>query len=212
MKTSLGQMAVLLAVSTLSLCGCTQKEEVPWEPASTALEVTKDGLIKETILENLDESWYSGEELARMITASVTGYNQEFGSGAISEEEVTVDEGKVTVKLTYKSYEDVARYNQVPFYSGSMLGAQMEGYLFDTSFYKISKSQISGAVMDNQEPLSHKEYQVAIADTAHMVHVPGNIVYISANASLVDTNTAKASSTEAAEDMDQSYIYVIYEF
>ncbi len=223
----------LLSVSIL-LTGCSQinqiKEQGSWEPTSTSLEVNKDGTLTETIIDTLGEAWYSGTELEQMIQSSVAAYNESHGEGAVTAVSYAEEGGQVKAVLTYKSQEDYAGYNNVPFYEGSMLGAQLDGYLFGSDFVQVSNGTM-GERISNEEALSHKEYQVLIMDESHTVRVPGKIAYVSANAQVTDSRTAvpagegstdeiqiaedtseQAAGEVSAEDMDKTYVYVIYEF
>ncbi len=228
------QLSAAIALSTLVLSGCGKKEEA-WVPNTTALQADKSGKITETIVDSLDQTYYNGQELQSMIDSSVAEYDQQAGADAVTVTSSQIENGSVRVQMDYKSAADVAGYNNMPFYNGSMIGAAMEGYLFYNEFYKVTKEGVSSETITNEEPLSHKEYKVLISDLNHEVEVPGKVVYFSANAELTGERRVKPaesavkadvdslvlpSSTEqlggdalkAAEDQEKTYIYIIYEF
>lgn len=230
-----------LAAAMLGLGGCGAAEHakklLPRKaeaPKQTTLEADSDGTIRETVIDTLDQSWYSSQELQDMVDTSVAAYCREQGEGAVRVDRFTVQESTVTLAMTYRSAQDYAGYNNVSFFNGSMLQAQLEGYLFDHEFRLVEKGVSSEETVSSEVPLSHKEYQVLITDASHAVVVPGKAVYISANARAADAYTVvpgeeeraqeglelpssqvyiqEQSSRENAGDLDRTYIYVVYEF
>ena len=114
----------------------------------------------------------------------------------------------------------------------------MEGYLFYNQFRRVSDGQAESDTISNEEPLKHKEYQVLVTDASHLIKVPGDVVYLSVNASpmgrkevqpaketveepktegLVLPSSAvyveeKADEPVSAKDLEKNYLYIIYEF
>ena len=131
----------------------------------------------------------------------------------------TFAHGDIRIVLEYAAAEDYAAFNNVRFYNGSMLGAQMEGYRFETSFQLVAKDgTVSEQKVPADGPVSHKEYQVLVTDRSHKVEVPGNIVYVSAPSQVEDRRIV--TPLTAAEDTDQSAVseqeagllYILYEY
>lgn len=218
------------------LGGCQKKQEEPWVPENTAIQVQEDGTLKETIVDRLDQSYYDPAELENMIRSSADTYNKENGEGAVTVDEFTAEDKRVTVRMTYLSSQDYRDFNQVPFYSGSMLEAEIEGFRFAGNFLKVNKGTAVGEPVASDEPLSHKEYSVLIVDASYMAEVPGDVMYVSMNAlpadrrivQPADTGAESAEETEAeglvlpssavyTEDKEAGndgteLIYVIYDF
>lgn len=251
-----GKIVRLTAVvmCTLMLSGCDLQEtlkdvELPeavenilgisaWEPGETNLVVQEDGTLTETVIDKLDQSYYNASELEQMINETVSEYNQDHGADAVKVDSLSLENNQVVLTMTYKSASDYADYNNVRFYNGSMLGAEMEGYLFYNQFRKISDGVAEGDAISNEEPLKHKEYQVLVTDDSHLVQVPGDVVYVSVNASpmgkrevqpaaeeVVETQPEglvlpssavyveeKADEPVTAKDLEKNYLYIIYEF
>ncbi len=223
--------AVFFAAAAMLLGGCSQDLEslIPgenetevWVPTATAVDVHEDGSLRETIIDILDQSYYSADELQAMIESTLAEFNQDAGSTLVSAASIDLTDGQVNVVLDYADGASFAAYNQVSFFSGSMLSAQLEGFLFDMDFRTVTEEGASSQVITNEEPLSHKEYQVVVADTGHRVHVPGVIRYVSANAAISDIYTAvplsdyeDGSAEEITSDgqrrTQQTYMYIIYE-
>lgn len=239
----IGWLAAALGCALL-LSGCEAIEEqlgqfVNETPEETTLKVEKDGTIVETVIDRLDQSYYSSAELESMITSTVSEYNQANGEGAVTVDELTMEEGQVLLKMTYRSPQDYAGYNNVRFFNGSMLGAEMEGYLFYNQFWQVKKGETEGSPVSNEVPLRAKEQQVLVTDTSHIVEVPGDVLFVSVNgvpAGRKMVAPAKEDVTIAqqpeglvlpssavyvpeeehtgvkAVDLEKNYLYVIYEF
>ena len=231
-----GKLAAVI-MCTLMLSACGLLEEKAWEPTETSLEVKKDGTLTETVIDQLDQSYYSSSELESMINSSVSEYNQSHGADAVKVDSLSLANNQVVLKMTYKTAEDYADYNNVRFYNGSMLGAEMEGFLFYNQFKEVEEGTVMGENISNEEPLKHKEYQVLVTGTSHVVRVPGDVVYVSANGAPVgekevkpvkETKTSeqeglvlpssavyveeKENTPVTAKDLEKTYLYIIYEF
>lgn len=252
-----GKIVRLTAVvmCTLMLSGCDLQEtveelnlELPkevesilgieeWAPEETYLVVQEDGTLTETVIDKLDQAYYNADELGEMITSTVGEYNQSHGADAIVVNSLSLENNQVILTMTYKTAEDYADYNNVKFYNGSMLGAEMEGYLFYNEFRKVNDGMVEGETITNEEPLKHKEYQVMVTDDSHLVQVTGDVVYVSANASPVGKREVQPVEETApvkedglvlpssavyveekedvpvtAKDLEKNYVYIIYEF
>ena len=238
-----GLLAGMAALIMCILTGCSEIEQMmphpgdDWVPEETALVVNRDGTITETIFDSLEEAYYDSAELQKMVNDTTAEYQASHSETALTVDEMTVENGAVFLQMTYQGWEDYASYNQVPFYNGSMLGAQVEGFLFYNEFRRVEEGISSADTITNEEPLSHKECQVLVTDASHMVKVPGKIRYISANADVTDWYFAKPreeafktdtqglvlpssavyvdpeSKKEVSQtDLEKTYIYVIYEF
>lgn len=208
-----------------------------WNPGETYLVVQEDGTLTETVIDRLDQNYYNAEELGQMITSTVGEYNQDHGADAVIVDSLSLENNQVILTMTYKTAGDYADYNNVRFYNGSMLGAELEGYLFYNEFRKVNDGVAESENITNEEPLKHKEYQVLVTDDSHLVQVTGDVVYVSANASpmgkrevqpveeveeveqegLVLPSSAvyveeKEETPVTAKDLEKNYVYIIYEF
>jgi hypothetical protein len=179
-QTVIGAFLVLMTAAGLG--GCQKKQEEPWVPEETAIQVQEDGTLRETIVDRLSQPYYDPAELENMIRSSVDTYNHENGEGSVTVDEFTAEEDRITVRMTYLSSQEYSSFNQVPFFSGSMLEAEMEGFRFTEDFLKVDKGNAGSKAIAPEEPLSHKEYSVLIVDASYMAEVPGDIMYVSLNA------------------------------
>lgn len=236
-----GMLAVVIAGAFL-LGGCEMvqeqidillPQEEEWAPEQTSLDVREDGSMTETILQHLDQSYYDTEELSKMIAQTVQAYNGSAEPAPITIDEQVMEGADVTLTMSYAAAEDYAAYNNVVFFNGSMLNAQMEGFLFGNDFKKVSGGATGEEMISNEEPLSHKECQVLVTDTSHVVYAPGKVLYCSANASVRDgrivvpapameqevqglvlpssTVYVEAQGEISSSDKEKTYVYIIYE-
>ncbi len=232
MKNSRIRGIALMLTGAAVLTGCGLNAPKKWVPDRTTLEYGEDGKVTETIIDTLDQSYYSAQELSELVTAQISEYNAANGEGRIQEVQETEEEksgkkgkssdqteaadpNRVELTLVYAYAADFTAFNNIPLYSGTMLGAQMEGYTFETSFYQVEKGSVTGEPVSGEEPLSHKEYQVLITDVSHAVTVPGKIRYISVNAQPVsEYSVVPIQGADETEDKsaDSLNLYVIYEY
>lgn len=234
-----GKLAAVVLCG-LMLSGCEMLEEKfssEQAPTETTLKVEKDGTVTETVIDKLDQSYYNSGDLEAMINSSVSEYNQLHGADSVKVEEILWEGNQISLKMVYQSAADYGEYNNVKFYNGSMLGAEMEGYLFYNQFKKVEEGQAAGAAISNEEPIKHKEQQVLVTNSDHVVEVPGEVLYVSANGSPTGKKSVKRDAqTEWAKeeglvlpssavyveekedtaltqtDLEKTYLYIIYEF
>ena len=232
-------MAVLMIAG---LGGCSVVDEVedllPEKQESfdrTTLTVVKNGTVKESVIDSLDESYYNSDELKKMIDETVGEYCAKNGEGAVLVDAFSAEEGRIALDMTYRSAKEYADYNNVVFFNGPVLEAQLEGFLFNHDFRKVTDGAAEDAKIPADEPLSHKEYTVLVTDASHAVRVPGRIKYVSANALTQDAYTMipgepeepaeqvlvlpssavyvqEKSDDETAAEVDRALIYILYDY
>ena len=193
------RLLVCLAL-VVFLSGCSQLNRIigleeddwkTWTPDNTAVQIAQDGQVTETIFETLDRSYYDVDELQDLIARSVREYREANGEESISVPVFEFAEGKIHLVLVYRSVDDFSAYNQLVLFNGSMLDAEMQGYLFSNTFSRVEGSEIREKELPASEVLSHKEYRAAISDGTHIVQVPGKIRYVSTGAQLLNSHTAR---------------------
>ncbi|MCD7762954.1 MAG: hypothetical protein LUI14_07105 [Lachnospiraceae bacterium] len=197
--------AGLLAAVTL-LGGCSEVEQLlggqtAWTPQeSDAISIAADGSVTEIIRDTLDESYYDVSELESMINSEITEYNSEHGEDTILIETFENEGTDVTLKLWYSSAEDYAEFNNVEFFSGSIIGAQMAGYLFDTSFYQVENGVADETAVSSSRVFQNMSAQVVIVQAPMEVHVEeGTVIYISTNAEMLSSDTVDANGEQENE-------------
>lgn len=195
----------VLGVGVTLLGGCDMlNQQKSWEPQEdAAISIDKDGVITEYVKDTLDESYYSASELETMITSSVAEYNGAHGENTVQVKSYeAADDGKVRLVMEYATAEDYAAFNNVEFYSGSMINAQLAGYLFDGSFKKVKNGVVQGASVSGSEVVKSMAAEVLIVTAPLEVHVPGTVLYTGSNAEVLAADDVNATGTTAEEAAD----------
>ncbi len=206
-------LAAVLLAAVLLVSGCEQTGlgQNGWTPQEAdAVSVAADGRVTETVQETLDQSYYDETELEDLITSEVEAYNQKNGEDAVTVKSFETEDGSVTLKIQYQTARDYREFNHVDFYFGSIINAQLEGYLFDTNFYKIQDGKISGKEVDNSAILQDMSAQLLIVQAPLEVHVEGTVTYVSTNAEILSGDTVNAtgkSLEDSALELPSSEIY-----
>ncbi len=207
-KAGLGIFAAALMAASV-LTGCSTLDRIigadnweSWVPSRTSLQLSPDGKLKETIIDKLDRNYYNADELQDMIARTVREYNEGTGHDALTVMEYTVEGTDLKLVIDYASGSDYRDYNQMVFFDGSMLDAEMEGFLFANNFRKVERGKVVEEDIPSSEALSHKEYRVAVVDEGHDIQVPGNIRYVSANAEPLNSHAAGRRPSPAPDQKE----------
>lgn len=195
-----------LGLGVMLLGGCEMLDrQQKWEPQEdAAISISEDGVITEYVQDTLDESYYSASELEKMITSDVADYNSKHGENTIQVKSYEAsDDGKVHLVMEYATANDYAVFNNVEFYSGSMINAQLEGYLFDGSFKKIKNGVVQGSAVSGSEVVKKMAAEVLVVTAPLEVHVPGNVLYTTSNAEVLAPDDVNATGKTAEEATDK---------
>ena len=197
-------IAAALAAGVMLLGGCEMLEQNKWTPQEpAAISIDKEGVITEIIQDTLDESYYDAAELQNMITSEVEDYNAKNGEDSIVVKELEAADGKVSLKMEYASAQDYAEFNNTEFYYGSVINAQLSGYLFDVSYKKVSNGVVQGSTVSGSEVIKRMDKQVLVLRAPMEVHVPGKVLFTSTNAEVLaaDVVNATGESDNEAEGL-----------
>lgn len=218
--------AALLASGIILLTGCETTKEEEWTPQeAAAISLDADGHVTEYLSEKLEQSYYSFDELNNMLNAEVSAYNSEHGEGKVTVTSAAQENGVVNLVITYASGEDYAQFNNVEFYYGSMINAQLEGYLFDVSYKTVKDGIVHGSEVSGSEVLKNMADMVLVVSAPLEVHVPGNVTFTSANANVLSNSvvlavgeetedgdgTASGVRISAEERADDNRVYIVFE-
>lgn len=196
-------IAAVLAGGAVMLGGCDKlggEKWVPKEPA--AISIKKDGTITEIVNEKLDESWYDAAELQNMINSEVSDYNSKSGEESVKVAAFESEGGAVKLEMQYASAEDYAAFNNVEFYYGSMINAQLEGYLFDVSYKKVRDGIVQGSSVSGSEVIKNMADQVLIVRAPLEVEVPGEVTFTSTNAEVLSSSVVNATGEQDEEEKE----------
>lgn len=196
--------AALAAAAMLLLGGCdmlNQEEYSPGEPDSVS--VAKDGTITEYVSETLGEAYYDETELEGMISSEVNAYNQENGEGSVTVRSMEIQDGKADLVLEFASAEDFASFNNIEFYYGSIINAQLAGYLFDTDFKQVRDGVVEGDAVSASQAMQDMSAQVLIVEGPLEVRVPGSVTYTSTNSEVLSESVVNATGESDEKDQEE---------
>lgn len=193
-------ITALLAAGVLLLGGCEMLEQETWTPEEAdAIELHKDGSITESIQETLDAAYYDSSELQAMVNAEVQEYNGKNGEDSVKVKSYRAEGDTVKLVLTYASAEDYAQFNNVEFSYGSLIHAQLEGYLFDVPYQRISGGSAVQTV-SGSEVIKHMDADVLVVRAPLEIKVPGSVLFTSTNAEMISDNIVHATGESAQEE------------
>lgn len=187
-----------LTVFTVGLLTGCQK----FTPDGTAVAIKSDGKVVSVVKESFDKEYYDGEELKANIESAVSEYNTSQGAENVKEKGFEVKDQVATLKMEYATGGDYAKFNQVSFYTGDVLGAYYDaGYDFQTTFQSVEKGAVVSSSVTREEVLNSYNYDTLILEEPIEVKIPGTIVYASENVEVTGKDTArvKASGDEKAQ-------------
>ncbi|MFR8547634.1 MAG: hypothetical protein ACLVEV_03265 [Lachnospiraceae bacterium] len=195
-----------LAAGMALLGGCGMLEQKKWTPQEpAAISIAKDGSITEIVQESLDESYYDAAELEKMITDEVSKYNAQNGEDSVTVKKLEHTDGVFRLQMEYASADDYAAFNHTEFYYGSMINAQLEGYLFDVPFKKVKDGVVQGSPVTGSEVIKQMGDQVLILRAPLEVQVPGNVLFTSTNTEVLSSDVVNATG-ESEEDEKEGLV------
>lgn len=202
MKRKIRKAAVLLAGMAL-LTGCEMIDAIEmssWEPQEAdAVSIGRDGGVTEIVHETLEAAYYDATELENMIHSEVDAYNAGYGEESVLVDRFEAEDGSVELVMKYASPEDYARFNNTEFFFGSVIDAEMAGYLFDASYVRVEDGAAAGSPVSGTEVIRAMDKQVLILRAPMEVRLPGDVVYASTNAKILDSNLVDATGEQFDE-------------
>ncbi|MBQ8597512.1 MAG: hypothetical protein IJ409_06990 [Lachnospiraceae bacterium] len=200
LKISSGKkIGVLLITGMMILSACGSFGN---DTEETRISINKDGSIKSYITESFDKDYYLQEELQQMILSEAASYNRSTGQGSITVEKVEAEEGTARVEMTYAAAEDYSTFNDVLFFVGSPMEAQIAGYDLNVV---LSNVKDTNDTIGEADILAMEGVMLLITDVPEQVELYGKAVYADDHATLSENNKIllSAESREAA--------YVLFE-
>lgn len=190
-------MLAFLALGTLMLTGCEALGIDSWKPEEpAAVSIAEDGSVTEIISDTLDAAYYDVAELQTMIQKEVAEYNADHGEDTIRIEKLETEDKNISLSLKYASCEDYASFNNTEFFYGTIISAQLEGYLFDVPYKKVKDGAVQSGSVDGSEVVRELDKQVLILKAPAEVRVPGDILYTSMNADVLSENVVNATGEQ----------------
>lgn len=169
------KLALMLAsvIMIIGLAGCGSSESAV---TATTIEVKKDGSVIHTIVEDFSEDYYDLEALEREIQDACDTYNASAGEGSVTVGEAVVEDGVLTVRMTYQNAAAYAGFNKQALFSGTVKDAYNAGYDLDVTLYSI---QDDGETIGKDDLLNMGEQHIVILREAVDVRVWDKVLYVS---------------------------------
>lgn len=186
------------------LSGCAGRTDVD---ASTVF-IEKKGKIVSVDVENLDKDYYDGEELESYIKELIESYTDKNGD-TVELSSFRIKDEVAKLKMEYDSYEDYTKFNGIELYAGTVLGAQADGYDFDTEFYSVSGGEDNNKAAKKEDVLEDDDNKVVIIRANIDVQVPGDILFVSKQDTEVTGKRAVSIKGEGANE-EAALTYIIY--
>lgn len=149
----------------------------------TTVTVLRNGSIKETIIEEFNPGFYDEDSLEDEIKQKV-----EASDGGVESEGFSLDDGVATLKLKYKSDDDMASFNDEVFYADTIDNLLDQGVSFDSDAIKAGGT-----------------HAVIVSETCDIV-CPKKILYTGGGITIDDENPKLAHCTVSEGDI----AFVIY--
>lgn len=211
----------MLASAAALLAGCRMTGEEAWTPGeNAAISIDRKGRVTEYLSEKLDQPYYSFDELKSMLDGEAAEYNAAHGAECVTVTLAEQEGSQVKLVITYASGEDYALFNNVEFYHGSIINAQLEGYLFGGAFKEIKDGVVVGEKVDGSEVFHDMADTVVIVQAPLEVQVPGDVCFTSSNADVIRSDVVAASGADEDETVsvvsgedqeDPDRVYIIFE-
>jgi len=181
----------------LVLTACTSAAE---EDPLTNISIDKDGSVSLRIHESFGEEYYDIAELKEMILDEAAGYNTK-NPGAISLDEIAVNEGVTDVHMIFNSPEAYAGYTKELFLLGTCEEMMNSG--------KVQKVILTG-VDDSSNTISETDIatmddDLLITDCSAIIYLPAKAIFISDNCEVLEGGKSVRRTNN-----DASPIYVVY--
>lgn len=170
---------ILLMAGMFVLTSC--KEGQNGEDVTT-ITIQKDGTVLSNIEESFEQSYYDAQELQQTILTEAADYNKAAGSAKINVEKIDVNEGRVTVRMTYQEPADYAAFNKVLFFVGAAKDAPDECDLNVV----LSGVKDANETIGKSDMLAMEDYKILIMGVQEPVYLNGRAEYVSDNVTTAD--------------------------
>ena len=177
-------MIIPVFVLVLGMCtGCGKN----YEAKKSTLFI--DGGVVSKDIEAFDTHEYSKESFRKYVNQRIDDYNKKMDSKAIKLKELEFNNDNAILTISYKSYKDYSKFNDIDLFVGSVSDAVAEGYSIDTNFVKIEDNKPVKKVSCNKV-LENNSDKIVIIKANTRVNISGTIKYTSAkDVELVNDNT-----------------------
>lgn len=192
----------------LSMVGCGSLKDAQFN----TIHVNKKEKVSSVIIEDFSKEYYDKDELKESINKAITTYNEKSKKSAVSLKKFTVKKGQTRIMMDYDTSTDYQDFNHTVLYSGTVAGAQKEGYEFKLSFTDTAGKKVKAETITAKNP----DAKVIITNEPVCIQTTKNIIYVSTNATIQDAKTAKVNADNNQDNQSSQisisgYAYIIYQ-
>ena len=200
-------IAILLTLLMFSLSACGIFEEVK----TSTISVDKKGKVTSVTVASLPKDQYDEDELKASIDEAVLAYNTGEENDKITLKKFKVKKEQATLKLIYASGDDYEAFNERILFVGTVAEAKVAGFDFDGEFLNASKATIKGSDIIKDA----SDEKVIITNEPVQIQTNKDILYTSANATIVDKRLAQVEAEAGATENGITFgnaenAYIIY--
>ena len=185
------KMVLLLLAAALLLAGCGGNESTE---DVTNLEFRKNGQVVHTIVEDFSASYYSLDELQSQVQTQVDAYNESAGSARIKVNSAEVNDGVITMVMTFQGAEDYSSFYRQALYCGTVRDAFNAGY--DLNIELVS-AQEEGTTIGRQDILEMGDRHIIVVREPIAVRPYADILYASSSVEVSGSREATVTDSEA---------------
>ena len=198
-------IAVLLAMLMfgLSACGALKDATV------STIYVDKKGKVTSATIASLPAEQYDENELKKSIDEALDAYNS--GQDKITLDDFKVKKEQAHLILTYATAEDYENFNGRVLFAGTMAEARSAGYEFEGEFIDANKVSTTGSAILQEA----QDELIIITNEPVQIQTTKDILYTSANATIIDKRVAMVEAEAGATDNGITFgnaknAYIIY--
>ena len=189
---------LLLIVSmTVLLAGCGSGGSAESE---TTLEFKKNGQVVHTIVEDFSADYYDLDELETDVKSQIEEYNTRVGRDRISLDSSELEDGTLTMVMTFQGAEDYSSFYRQALFCGTVKAAFEAGYDLDI---ELNSAQEEGTTINKQDILDMGERHIIVVREAIHLKPYADILYASGDVEVTGDRDAVVTD-------GQSLSYIIF--
>lgn len=165
-----------------------EAEPVAVDESAAHVEFTRKGALTVTYVESFDKSYYDETELQTQIDSEIAAYNEENGDH-VSQESLTVEDGKATLVMHYDAASDYQSFNDQEMFWGTLQEAEDAGYDL-SGFSGQTNAQNKDETFGEGTALELAENSVIVITEPLNVLTATDILYASSNLTIANSDYA----------------------
>ncbi|MCR5640794.1 MAG: hypothetical protein K6G04_05495 [Lachnospiraceae bacterium] len=172
----------------------------------TAFTLQEDGSVTFEEVVEFDSATYNKAEMKKAVKERVNAYH---GSGSVKLDSVSASKGKAYATITYDSVATYSEFTGYTAFCGTIADAREAGYTFDLTFEEVAEGHI-GEIVSASDVVSDENRKVLILQENVVVHLPGDVDYITTNG--INVRDAKTVEIVPVNENTDAAVaaYIIY--